>query len=140
VLIDDYRVAEAAAELHVDPLREASSQAEFQILALSMALELLVCLGVALLVNRQVTRLRGGVMTPLNELLETIRRLGEGDLSARVEPSGPRELSKIGDGLNAMATDLARGVVLLTQARRGGRCQIGLPGYHVARNPHAHVR
>jgi signal transduction histidine kinase/CheY-like chemotaxis protein len=43
---------------------------------------------------------------PLDELLQATRGLAGGDLNARVEPSGPRELRELGTAFNAMGEDL----------------------------------
>ncbi|WP_371230500.1 histidine kinase [Pseudomonas sp. QE6] len=46
------------------------------------------------------------VVGPLRDLTSTARRLGQGDLSARVSSSGEDELSQLGERFNQMATEL----------------------------------
>ncbi|MFV3332120.1 histidine kinase [Pseudomonas sp. NY15437] len=46
------------------------------------------------------------VVGPLRELTGTARRLGEGDLDARVSSSGEDELSQLGERFNQMAAEL----------------------------------
>ncbi|WP_152225487.1 histidine kinase [Pseudomonas sp. SCB32] len=46
------------------------------------------------------------VVGPLRDLTTTARRLGQGDLSARVSSSGEDELSQLGERFNQMATEL----------------------------------
>ena len=46
------------------------------------------------------------VVGPLRELTTTARRLGEGDLDARVSSSGEDELSQLGERFNQMAEEL----------------------------------
>ncbi|WP_253445026.1 histidine kinase [Pseudomonas nitroreducens] len=46
------------------------------------------------------------VVGPLRELTSTARRLGEGDLDARVSSSGEDELSQLGERFNQMAGEL----------------------------------
>ncbi|MDF3867336.1 histidine kinase [Pseudomonas denitrificans (nom. rej.)] len=46
------------------------------------------------------------VVGPLRELTTTARRLGEGDLEARVSSSGEDELSQLGERFNQMAAEL----------------------------------
>jgi signal transduction histidine kinase/HAMP domain-containing protein/AmiR/NasT family two-component response regulator len=45
---------------------------------------------------------------PLDELVDATRRMAAGDLSVRVKPSGPQELSALGDSFNVMGQDLAQ--------------------------------
>jgi nitrogen fixation/metabolism regulation signal transduction histidine kinase len=44
---------------------------------------------------------------PLDDLVGATRRMSSGDLGARVEPSGPKELETLGVAFNTMGTDLA---------------------------------
>lgn len=43
------------------------------------------------------------VVRPVIELSEAARRWGQGDLDARVEPAGPREIAEVGEAFNALA-------------------------------------
>jgi signal transduction histidine kinase len=60
--------------------------------AVLLALALLVADGLA----RSLTR-------PVTELAATARRLGTGDLTARVEPAGPPEVREVGEEVNRLA-------------------------------------
>lgn len=62
-------------------------------------------LGVALLVLGVVVadRLARRLVRPLSELADVAHRLGAGDLTARVLPSGPREVREVGTSLNHLA-------------------------------------
>lgn len=53
-------------------------------------------------------RLGRSMVVPVNELAETARKLGHGDLSARVEPSGPPEVEEVGMELNRLAGQIGR--------------------------------
>jgi putative drug exporter of the RND superfamily len=67
------------------------------------AVGLLVLLGVALLARRSVRR----GMRPLEEIGETARAIGAGELGRRVEPTDPRtEVGRLGVALNAMLHQL----------------------------------
>jgi signal transduction histidine kinase len=57
---------------------------------------LLLALGVADRVARSLTR-------PVTDLATTAHRLGSGDLSARVVPSGPEEVREVGAAVNRLA-------------------------------------
>jgi signal transduction histidine kinase len=52
--------------------------------------------------------LAGGLARPLAALARTARRVGEGDLSARAEPSGSREHREVAEELNEMTERLGR--------------------------------
>ncbi len=64
----------------------------------------------ALLVSRGVTR-------PLRRATESLARLGEGDLSARVSPEGPREFSALAETLDLMADRLEAQILASEDAR-----------------------
>ncbi|MCA2218136.1 sensor histidine kinase [Jidongwangia harbinensis] len=53
-------------------------------------------------------RLGGRLVRATRDLAGSTRRLGAGDLTVRVEPSGPRELQEAASAFNAMADDLRR--------------------------------
>ena len=59
-------------------------------------------------------RLGRSLVKPVEELSDAAERLGDGDLSVRVEPSGPPELVEVGAEFN----HLARRVTQLLQAER----------------------
>ena len=48
-------------------------------------------------------RLAATVLHPVRDLAATAERLGQGDLEARVEPSGPPEIVEVGETLNRLA-------------------------------------
>ncbi len=48
-------------------------------------------------------RLARSVVRPVGELADTAHRLGDGDLDARVRPSGPPEVVEVGDAFNSLA-------------------------------------
>ncbi len=54
-----------------------------------------------------LTLLIGTMRRPLDDLVAATRRMSTGDLSARVTPSGPREIEALGAAFNAMGSDLA---------------------------------
>ena len=59
-------------------------------------------------------RLARSMTRPVTELAETAERLGHGDLTARVEPSGPDEVREVGSALNRLAARIGE---LLTHER-----------------------
>lgn len=62
-------------------------------------------LGVALVLVAVIVadRLGRSIVTPMGQLARTAERLGQGDLDARVEPSGPPEVEEVGQTLNQLA-------------------------------------
>ena len=106
VLFDAYRVTEATAERAADRMRLRSERQEVQVLGAALVLLMLMLTVVAVLLRRQFVGLRQDVLTPVDELVDTIDRIRQGDLGARVEPSGPAELRSIGQGLDTMAAAL----------------------------------
>ncbi|MDJ0791056.1 MAG: HAMP domain-containing sensor histidine kinase [Acidimicrobiia bacterium] len=77
---------------------------------------ILAALGIALIVIAAwvADRLGRSMVQPVNELAETANRLGDGDLSARVTPSGPPEIEDVGIEINQLAEQIGR---LLQQER-----------------------
>ena len=62
-------------------------------------------LGVALVLVAVIVadRLGRSIVNPMNDLARTAERLGHGELTARVEPSGPPEVAEVGQTLNELA-------------------------------------
>ncbi len=54
-----------------------------------------------------LTLLIGTMRRPLDDLVHATRRLSSGDLDARVEAGGPKELEALGTAFNTMGADLA---------------------------------
>jgi signal transduction histidine kinase len=73
-------------------------------------------LGVALVLMAMwvADRLGRSMVVPVKELSGTARKLGHGDLSARVDPAGPPEIEEVGLELNRLADRIGR----LLQAER----------------------
>ncbi len=65
---------------------------------------LLAVLGLALLVGSLVVadRLGRSVVVPMRSLADMARRVGAGDLSARIEPAGPPEAREAGAAMNGL--------------------------------------
>jgi signal transduction histidine kinase len=64
----------------------------------------LVLIGISLVA---ADRLGRAIVAPVDELSAAARRMGEGDLSTRVEPSGPDEIAEVGEAFNFLARRLA---------------------------------
>ena len=117
-LFDRYRASEAAAEANGDRLREASEDRQVQLLVLGLLLELGLLVSVAVVLRRSFLRLRGEVVTPVEQLVGTIDQLREGRLEVRTPASGPRELREIGSGLDELASALVAEQGVVAQRER----------------------
>jgi signal transduction histidine kinase/CheY-like chemotaxis protein/HPt (histidine-containing phosphotransfer) domain-containing protein len=102
-----YREAAAAADAHAEGLRDGAQRTEFAVLGIALAVELAVCLVVAVAVARQLRTLRTLVVAPVEGLRATMGRLRDGDLTARAPQDGPAELRQVGQGLDELARSLA---------------------------------
>jgi signal transduction histidine kinase len=71
---------------------------------------ILALLGLALVVIAAwvADRLGRSMVVPVKELSDTANKLGHGDLSARVEPSGPPEIEEVGVEINRLAGRIGR--------------------------------
>ena len=65
----------------------------------------LVLIGLAISVSDRLAR---SVVVPVRDLSEKAERLGEGDLTARVDPGGPEEIRDVGLEFNRLAEQIGR--------------------------------
>ncbi|GEP39678.1 hypothetical protein NPS01_33410 [Nocardioides psychrotolerans] len=105
-LFDVYRATYSSIQGAADDRREQAEALQTRGVLVAVALEVLLFLIGILLLRRQSQALRRAVVEPVDDLLATIGRLGEGDLTARTTSGGPRELRSIGEGLRTMAATL----------------------------------
>ena len=106
-LFDVYRGEQATFAMHLNTRNEISSRREQRLVAARVALELLVFASVLLLAIRQRGALREAIVAPVAALLLHIGRVRDGELKETVDPTGPRELRRLGEGLNEMVHALA---------------------------------
>lgn len=66
---------------------------------------LLVALGVVLLALSVLVadRLGRTIVAPIDRLVQVVHRLADGDLTARADPAGPREVRQVAGGVNLLA-------------------------------------
>ena len=60
-----------------------------------------------------------GITRPLRRMSDTVARMSSGDLGARVEPDGTRELALLATTLNGLASDLGARVDQVRRERQG---------------------
>jgi diguanylate cyclase (GGDEF)-like protein len=106
-LFDDYRIEHARFAAALDRHRNALARRGEQVIAARVAIELVVFIAVLFLALRQHRKLHDAVVAPVAALLRHIRRIRDGQLvQGSADPSGPRELAELAEGLNEMACAL----------------------------------
>lgn len=111
-LFDLYRAADARNTDFLVGQRDAAFQQQrATVIAGSVAIVFLLA-GAAVWALRRRRELQTSVIGPMREMLETVRELRAGDLSARTRPTGVSELDAVGSALGAFADDLNRADVL----------------------------
>ncbi len=106
-LFDAYRTASAAlsTQVDVDIASEQTAEHALVLMALAIAGGMLVL--TILVARRQHRGLRAAVVTPVNDLLTTMRKVGAGDLTAQPAGVGPPELREVAAELGQMTMTLA---------------------------------
>lgn len=116
-LFDTYRTSHEDLQDAADELRAAEQATQTRVLALALVLEVLLLAGAAYVVSRQRRALRAAVVEPVDELLDGIGRIRDGDLAPSTRRPAPAELRLIGEGLDDMAQALAQRESDLVAAR-----------------------
>jgi diguanylate cyclase (GGDEF)-like protein len=106
-LFDIYRMEEARFADALSRRADVLSQREQRMIAARVAIELLVFSVILLLAVRQHRTLRNEIVAPVAALLRHIRRIRDGHMEPTADPTAPRELAELGDGLNEMVRALA---------------------------------
>jgi signal transduction histidine kinase len=110
---------EGGAEVLIPIVRERPSEGDYPVvrafvsdaeltMGVATAWLLLGGLGVFLMVVTvfAADRLGRSIVRPVSDLAAAARALGDGDLDARVEPSGPEEMANVGEAFNFLASRL----------------------------------
>jgi signal transduction histidine kinase/DNA-binding response OmpR family regulator/HPt (histidine-containing phosphotransfer) domain-containing protein len=117
-LFDTYRTSHEELQDAADDLRATEQAMQTRVLALALVLEVLLLTGAAYVVSRQRRALRAAVVEPVDELLDGIGRIRDGDLTPTTRRPAPAELRLIGEGLDDMAQALAQRESELVAARQ----------------------
>ena len=88
-LFDAYRTASAALSTQVDVDVGAEQTAEHTVVLLALAVAGGMLVLTILVARRQHRALRAAVVTPIDDLLTTMRKVGAGDLTAQPAGVGP---------------------------------------------------
>ena len=106
-LFDAYRTASAALSTQVDVDVGAEQTAEHAVVLMALAAAGGMLVLTILVARRQHRGLRAAVVTPVNDLLTTMRKVAAGDLTAQPAGVGPPELREVAVELGQMTTTLA---------------------------------
>jgi diguanylate cyclase (GGDEF)-like protein len=107
MLFDAYRGDEAAFATVLAEQVTRLRLRERRFVAARVTLELAIFIVIFLLAVRQHRALRDSIVIPVAALLRHIGRVRDGQLTATVDPAGPRDLRQLGEGLNEMVGALA---------------------------------
>ncbi len=107
-LFDAYRIPEAALSAEISADLAQARSAQYAVLGVAAALETLLFVVTLTVTARQHRRLRRDIVAPVDALLDTMRRVRDGDLGATTPSAGPTELRQIGTGLAEMTQTLAQ--------------------------------
>ena len=105
-LFDTYSVASDAVSTQVDADVTAEQTAEHNVVLIALAVVCAMLMLTVVVARRQHRALRAAVVTPVNDLLTTMRRVGAGDLTAQPAGIGPPELREVAAELGHMTTTL----------------------------------
>jgi signal transduction histidine kinase len=94
-VVVDGRTRVVQTVIPADQLRDGVARARIVLLLLGVLL-----IGLSLLVADRLAR---RITRPISELADAAHRLGQGDLSTRVEPDGPEEVREVGAAINLLA-------------------------------------
>ena len=106
-LFDAYRASYAPLQEGADELRGDVEDRQTSAFRAALAFEVLLLLVGIALMDRQQRRLRRAIVAPVRQLLATIQRIRDGELTPSGLQEGPDELVEIGAGLDEMAAALA---------------------------------
>jgi diguanylate cyclase (GGDEF)-like protein len=106
-LFGTYRTAEVALGERLQVRRDALNADQDRMLASGLALTVVLAVVVVALAVRQRRRLEDAVVEPVGAIVSTTEAIARLDLDTRLEPSGPEEFRRIGEGLMRMRDALA---------------------------------
>ncbi|HVC41372.1 MAG TPA: diguanylate cyclase [Candidatus Saccharimonadales bacterium] len=106
-LFDAYLTTSTAVSTQVDADVVAEQTAEHDVVLIALGLAGAMLLVTVVVARRQHRALRAAVVTPINDLLATMRKVGAGDLTAQPTGVGPPELREVAAELGQMTMTLS---------------------------------
>ena len=107
-LFDRYRIDDARNTGYIVDQRDAASSSQQTTVVIGVSAVFLLLAGSAAGMLRRRRQLQTSVLGPMRQSLETIRRMADGDRSARMEPTGVSELDSVALALGTLADELDR--------------------------------
>jgi len=108
-LFDDLRQASAEVDHQIELVTDDIAAQSRSILFWTLAAVVLLPLLMVMFGSIAARRMRQAMVEPLDDVLEVLKRLREGDLSARAAEEGPEEIREIAAALNVLAEENLRG-------------------------------
>jgi diguanylate cyclase (GGDEF)-like protein len=106
-LFEKYRVAESALSQRVQARRDELYFQQDRLLAAGLVTTLVLAAFVIVMANRQSRRLKDAVVAPVHSILAATESIARLELDVPLEPSGPAEFQRIGEGINRMRDALS---------------------------------
>ena len=106
-LFDTYRTTNATSTGLIVDQRSAAMSASRTALLVGLGIFLVALVGTFVATVRRRRQVQQEVVRPVEDLLHTIEKLRGGDLRARSQVSGVRELDEIGSALQGLSSSLA---------------------------------
>jgi diguanylate cyclase (GGDEF)-like protein len=106
-LFEKYRTAEAALSDRLQARRDQLYSQQDRLLASGLVTTLVLAAFVIGMANRQRRRLKDAVVAPVLDILASTEAIARLDLDVPLEPSGPAEFQRIGEGINRMRDALS---------------------------------
>ena len=108
-LFQRIRSANYDVDVEIDHVTTDISDRSRSVVFWTLAAVVLLPLLMVILGSVAARRMRQALVDPLDDVLEVLQRLREGDLSARAEEAGPEEIREIAAALNVLAEENLRG-------------------------------
>lgn len=106
-LFDQYRVANSALVENLENGRNGALNDERNALIVALSLELVLVVSAFAIIDYERRRMNRVFIRPVQGLLGTIRRIGEGHFETDPDAEGPSEIVELRSGLNEMVSNLA---------------------------------
>ena len=106
-LFQVYRSAEAVLDERVQARRDDLYFQQARLLASGLVTTLVLAAFIIVMANRQRRRLKDAVVAPVHSILSATEAIARLDLGVPLEPSGPAEFQRIGEGINRMRDALS---------------------------------
>ena len=108
-LFEDLRRTNSQVDIQISEVTDQISARSRAVVFWTLAAVVLLPLLMIMVGSIAARRMRQALVEPLDDVLEVLQRLREGDLSARAAEEGPEEIREIAHALNVLAEENLRG-------------------------------